>query len=76
MEDRTNVPLVAHLLYLIQSNQAREIMSNPCLLYPFDLHYNAMERAEIKRINDFLNDVQEGLFEGDGLQQGEALTHH
>ena len=51
-------------------------MSNPCLLYPFDLHYNAMERAEIKRINDFLNDVQEGLFEGDGLQQGEALTHH
>ena len=24
-----------------------------------------MEKAEIKRINDFLNDVQEGLCEGD-----------
>ena len=47
------------------ARQARKNEANYCLLSYFPLNYEAMDKAEIKAIGDFLSDVYEGICEGD-----------
>jgi len=39
---------------------ARKISHTPCLLNNLELDYESMEKAEIKFIDDYLKDLEEG----------------